>query len=572
MQIARIVGGNALSAKLLNLVVLVITAAAAGSVIAYEPPSVSELRDLLARRQAAIALDPPSGKAAIPTEGRDPQSNATMLYALVVGLNELADSSGFKPSELRHIVRGRDAATRALQSYGVTPDLEPVFDALSEAGRSLGAAAPPNHPKHDSVQRISEGLAKVAKGMALDVTDLAVAAGVRPQLMNVIRAHLVAAERSFQAKHYAVAIGQFGGAEKAAAGGITFDIGLFEQNILDALEGQTVGNAYAIVRNGMLHSSGADGDARTGADDQADQSATKEMYIASMTKTISALALLIALDEAGISVDAGISPYLPPDWDQGSNVEDITFRYLLTHRTGLNESGNQTLAELQQAIANGTGGLLAFSNAQYTNTNFSLLRILIPRVALGAEVIDIYTSILPADQVYAELYADYVAANVLIPAGINAPFCAPRQASDVRTLYYLFGAPATDHGLNLGDWGLSCGATGYYLTAVELASLLAHLRYTEDIVSDETKDLMNDGSLGWLNPVVFSAYVQGVFGIYRAHGGDSAASVVQGMSGCMMNFHIVVEAVVLINSRGGNIGGHACTVLRDAFDNAWVTN
>jgi len=30
----------------------------------------------------------------------------------------------------------------------------------------------------------------------------------------------------------------------------------------------------------------------------------------------------------------------------------------------------------------------------------------------------------------------------------------------------------------------------------------------------------------------------------------------------MMNFHIVVEAVVVINSRGGNIGGHACKVLR----------
>ena len=216
--------------------------------------------------------------------------------------------------------------------------------------------------------------------------------------------------------------------------------------------------------------------------------------------------------------------------------------------------------------------MLAFSNAQYTNTNFSLLRILIPRIALGAEIIDIYTGILPADQVYYELYADYVAANVLIPAGINAPSCAPREASEVRTFYYLFGAPANDHGLNLGDWGPSCGATGYYLSAVELASLLAHLRYTEDIVSDETKDLMNAGSLGWLNPVVFSGFVEGVFGVYRAHGGDSALGAVQGMSGCMMNFHIVVEAVAMINSRGGNIGGHACTVLRDAFDNAWVAN
>jgi hypothetical protein len=45
------------------------------------------------------------------------------------------------------------------------------------------------------------------------------------------------------------------------------------------------------------------------------------------------------------------------------------------------------------------------------------------------------------------------------------------------------------------------------------------------------------------------------------------------MTGCMMNYPIEVEAVVIINSRGGSLGGgHACAVLRDAYDDAWVTN
>lgn len=76
--------------------------------------------------------------------------------------------------------------------------------------------------------------------------------------------------------------------------------------------------------------------------------------------------------------------------------------------------------------------------------------------------------------------------------------------------------------------------------------------------------------LGWLDPVAFGAYVSGTFADYRAHGGDYPLSDVPGMTGCMMNFHINVQASLLINSRGGDLGGHACALLRDAFDGAWV--
>ena len=37
-----------------------------------------------------------------------------------------------------------------------------------------------------------------------------------------------------------------------------------------------------------------------------------------------------------------------------------------------------------------------------------------------------------------------------------------------------------------------------------------------------------------------------------------------------MNFPLGVQATLLVNSRGGNIGGHPCTVLRDAYDKAWA--
>ncbi len=40
-------------------------------------------------------------------------------------------------------------------------------------------------------------------------------------------------------------------------------------------------------------------------------------------------------------------------------------------------------------------------------------------------------------------------------------------------------------------------------------------------------------------------------------------------AGISMKFPTTVEATLLINSRGNNITGHACAVLRDAYDEAW---
>jgi hypothetical protein len=77
---------------------------------------------------------------------------------------------------------------------------------------------------------------------------------------------------------------------------------------------------------------------------------------------------------------------------------------------------------------------------------------------------------------------------------------------------------------------------------------------------------------GLAQPRRFSGLVDGNFGVYRAHGGDIGTGSNPGFTGCMMNYPILLQAVVLINSGGGNLGAHACTMLRDAYDNAWVAN
>jgi D-alanyl-D-alanine carboxypeptidase len=563
------------------IAVVVITAIAlSGEALAQEPPSIDELARRIERTQSSVAANPPRGDAIPPDEARDATAPATVLFGVVNVLDELVEGRGgadLGRADMRRLRDARDAALRAFSDYGTSNDIAGVLRSLRNAAKQLQSLAPSrSDANHGRFEQLSKELATVAHSIATDLVALAANAGATS--INVAETRLRVGERLMALGQYAAAIGEFGGATGFAANVISFDIDMFEQNIQDALDGQTIGHAYTIGRDDVLYSEdGADGDARTTADPpQTDQSDIKEMQVASMSKTISALALLKALADEGISVDESISGYLPSSWTQGPKVADITFRLLLTHRSGLDPGGTgassasaQTLEPLRQIIEAGSPGFLGFSGAKYTNANYSLLRILIPQITIGEEVISIYANVLPEDFVYAALYAQYVANEVLGPAGIDALFCSPDDSADSRTLYYSFAAPAVS-GIDLGDWSLSCGAAGWTLSAVELGALLAFTRYTESIIDDESRELMDEGFLGWLNPITFSGLVDGVWGVYRAHGGDLGGDA--GVTGCMMKFHIQVQATLVINSRGGDLGGHACTLLKDAFDNAWASN
>jgi len=381
-----------------------------------------------------------------------------------------------------------------------------------------------------------------------------------------------------------------------ASNSITFNLELFEANIIDAVENQAIGYSYAITRNGQLAAFGADGDARTSTDGQRDQLPEKEMYSASMSKTITATAMLHAMKENDVSLNDPIIDYLPDDWEIGPNMVGLTFRRLLSHRSGLDipntglgnlpdgaptlngvqgysccdRSGNNYEA-MKLIVANGVAVLdptPADDAYIYTNANFSLMRIIIAEMSSTQAEIDEFSEIFPIGDVYGGFYSEYVQANVLMPAGIGKLGCGlPFEDKNNRTLLYDLNDPNAA-GVEAGVWLDACGATGWYMSAIDFARFLVHLRYTEVILDAQTRETMNNLYLGWHDPEPasgwnFTAHVKGAFGNYRGHGGTYI------MAGCMINFPIRVEGVLLVNSDNGAFPTHLCNTLKTAFDNAW---
>jgi CubicO group peptidase (beta-lactamase class C family) len=178
----------------------------------------------------------------------------------------------------------------------------------------------------------------------------------------------------------------------------------------------------------------------------------------------------------------------------------------------------------------------------------------------------------------------YVAAVnhlVLKPMGIlNASCVTPNEPLPTRFYRYPdSGFPGT----LTTDWTLTGGGGGWYLSAIELARFLAHLRYNDKILVPATRTQMDTFKLGWMQKL------EGEHGEYHSHGGDLFYNpkVTQpdeieisdtlkipvgrnGMTGCIMNFPNGAQVALLVNSLGTYQSKRA--LLRDAFDNAWVLN
>ncbi len=205
------------------------------------------------------------------------------------------------------------------------------------------------------------------------------------------------------------------------------------------------------------------------------------MHIASVSKLITAMAMTKLLEDHNISPDARIWPWLPPYWARGPGVNQLTFRHLLTHTSGLQFMKDQ----IALGAMPGTSG--------YRNMNFGLCRILLSTMdapylfnPVLAGVTDKYW-----DLATIRYYAGYVSDNVFAPVGVTSSF----QHTDDNALAYPY--PAFDvQGWNSRDLSTMSGCAAWHLSADDLLMVMAAFRRRGLIVDLVIAQKMLDRQFG----------------------------------------------------------------------------
>ncbi|GAB3496691.1 hypothetical protein GCM10027341_15860 [Spirosoma knui] len=286
--------------------------------------------------------------------------------------------------------------------------------------------------------------------------------------------------------------------------GATLNTDDLAKAIAKRLDGKAVGYQLVISVKGSQKSIYANGDARLSQDGNARKMFVNDKFnIASCSKTVTAAALLRALNVKQKSVDDLIHTYLPSHWSLGTGIKTITFKQLLTHNSGFaDRSYGSDYAGLKKLVSEGL--VDAKKPETYNNANYALMRFLIANLAgysitpmpSNANNTVVANTESKQAQQYADAYIDYCQKNVLGVSGSNmdAIVCKPTDASP--GLCYQFPKDG-GKGTNFGDMTLTNAERGWNMTTVQMAAFLSALHFTEKIIPKNLSDMMRNDRAGY---------------------------------------------------------------------------
>jgi len=303
------------------------------------------------------------------------------------------------------------------------------------------------------------------------------------------------------------------GCARALAGEIVcddracLDLGLLKQNLVSGLKDKVEG--YAVIVGDLPPAFG--GLAQTSSDAPPHGVAMTPQRlsnVASLSKVLTTVALLQALEKRGLTIDQKIAPFLYPDWPRGPNIEEITFRDLVTHRSGFRgalersdphypDCGSTLYSNLKAQIAFG----LEPGERQvphYCNSNIGLIRELLPQLE-GRKDIAAERDEGKRAKKSSQFYIDYMNEHVFRRV-LNGPRACKRTSQSDYALAYSFPADSTP-GHEWSDGTLICGASNWVLSAKDLHALLSALGHGGRLLSDAARTTMICQRLGWDNGV-----------------------------------------------------------------------
>ncbi len=276
---------------------------------------------------------------------------------------------------------------------------------------------------------------------------------------------------------------------------------LYAQTLTDGLQDRDLGYGFVIYDKATMVASGAGGFKSRLVDREGQQPYTidTKMHIASMSKTIAAMAFAQVAAQKGIRTTDRIAPYLPPSWAKGPNIDQITFRDLLTHRSGITGLGdncqNGAYSEniytgLQRLIEK---GVTTANRGQYCyqNANFGLFRVLIPALMGYAFTGNQQTD----DQQTQQRYLTSVQETIFSKVGLTGIVPTYPTGSPTYTYDYPYSGVA---GWSPGSFFSVLGAYGWYLSPREAGKLYATVLSSDDqnVLTTAYKDSLLTNNLG----------------------------------------------------------------------------
>jgi CubicO group peptidase (beta-lactamase class C family) len=349
----------------------------------------------------------------------------------------------------------------------------------------------------------------------------------------------------------------------------------FAAGIENDLDGRSIGYGYAIFQQGNFVRGGGGGIAQPGV--PFDENTVKDCH--SLSKTITAAAMLQALSEGGVSLFAPMWLYLPKDIQDvippGSQIFNVTFDNLLQHRSGFTTSMNTSWAQVKNQIQAIGGTATPNSTYRYSNLNYALCRLVMAYVLNEPAMRSMEVAVAGhqdggigfLNTVTATVYSDYVQKKVFAPAGLGTIHPRPVDATlPVFARYYDFSNLSAasqfmpDHRLTVGSegWALSARQYGQFISAL----------FREKIITGGQLSILQANDRG-----MFARTGSNGTDTYYNHSGSITIGGVGGRS-IWMAFPGDLQVVVQANSNNSDFeasGRNLAAVVREAYEDAYST-
>jgi CubicO group peptidase (beta-lactamase class C family) len=327
------------------------------------------------------------------------------------------------------------------------------------------------------------------------------------------------------------------------------------------LKDKSVGYEFFIVSKGTTGVGGSGGAARRAPDpDPRSMSFDDRINIASVSKTITAAAVLKLMREKKIAPDTPVARYLPADWVIGPHFDLVTFADLLTHRAGIRCAVNATYVNVKLCVAGGVK-LPDMQVQKYNNLNFALFRMIIPILhdTKNKSITDEKT----APAIFGNLYIDYVRKTIFGPAGLKGIECKPAVTDPA--LCYQYPGPVME-GESFGDMSDTNAARGWNLSAKQLASLLFDLLETHRVISAKVAAQMTRDHFGlWMDDKTIPGITSyDHSGYYPGKDKDGKPFNNGEMNSYIVHFSNGIDLAVIVNSQFGP-GQSIAKAVKDAM-------